>query len=94
MDEKESLSDADKIMLLAGRVQFAISFLEGTGCVMNIETGQNEGHWVSNFSNALRKCGIEIDDDVISYQRTPRSKRRGPEWKTLCEKLRERGYQV
>lgn len=90
----KKLSDKAKIELLAKTVVFAINHLDGTGTVMNMKTGECEGHWCRVFAKRLRQCGFEIDDDAITYARTKPSYRKGPEWKALVEKLKKRGFKL
>lgn len=63
------LTDADKINLLAGKVLWAMKFLETpskTGMMID-----EEGHlkdWYVDFRDALRSCGFAMRDRVPKEQ--------------------------
>ncbi len=93
-NKEVKMSDKDRIELLAKTVRFAIAHLDGTGEMIDTETGKSAGHWPYVFAERLRKCGFEIDDEAIDYARTPPYRRRGKEWEALKEKLVKKGYSV
>lgn len=88
----KKLTDKQKIELLAKKVLFAVKYLKGTGSVFNIKTGECEGHWLPIFCKALRDCGFQCDDDAVRFVRTPMSQRRGPVFKALVKRLKDRGF--
>lgn len=90
----EKLSDKKKIELLARTVKYAISSLEGHGEIIDLKTGKSQGPWPYVFAKRLRDCGFDLSDDEVEYARWPRSKRNGPEWKALCAKLKDKGFEV
>ncbi len=90
--KSKKLTDKQKIELLAKSVKFAVSHLEGGGEIIDLKTGKSQGPWPYVFAKRLRECGFDCDDDAVEYARWPRSKRKGPAFKALVAKLKEKGY--